>query len=100
MIDMSLLIYFIPYLYLFLCFVVHCWKQRTGPLIVPGGMVGAMIAGMSGAGITFFAMLVAMIPPPGTTQVLLHELKLGGGAVFLIGTGLVFYWRARTKVPR
>src|SRR5256714_1463951 len=27
LIDMSLLIYFIPYLYLFICFMVHCWKR-------------------------------------------------------------------------
>src|ERR1044072_4809679 len=97
MIDMSLLIYFVPYLYLFISFMVHCWKQRNGRLIIPGGRIGAVIAGMSGAGITLFAMVVAMFPPPGTTQPLLHELKLGGGAALLLGAGLAIYWRARRK---
>src|SRR6476646_8859867 len=32
LIDMSLLIDFIPYLYLFVCFVVHCWRRRGLPL--------------------------------------------------------------------
>jgi amino acid transporter len=100
LIDMSLLIYFVPYLYLFVCFMVHCWKRQGGPLIVPGGKAGALLAGISGFGITLFAMVVALFPPPGTAQVWLHELKLGGGAAFLVGAGLVIYWRARTKIPR
>src|SRR3954470_12677281 len=69
LIDMSLLIYFVPYLYLFICLIFHCWRQRGGTLIIPGGRLGAVVAGISGAGITLFAMVVAMVPPPGTTQV-------------------------------
>jgi glutamate:GABA antiporter len=100
LIDMSLLIYFVPYLYLFVCFVVHCWKRDRGTLVVPGGKAGALLAGISGFAITLFAMVVAMFPPPGTVEVWLHELKLGGGAVLLVGAGLVIYWRARAKIPR
>jgi len=100
LIDMSLLIYFVPYLYLFLCFMVHCWKRDRGPLLVPGGKAGVLLSGMSGFGITLFAMVVAMFPPPGTAEIWLHELKLGGGAILLLGAGLVIYWRARTKIPR
>lgn len=97
LIDMSLLIYFVPYLYLFICLMVHCWNQGGGALIIPGGLIGALVAGVSGASITLFAMVVAMFPPPGTTQVWLHELKLGGGAFLLLGAGLAIYWRARRK---
>src|SRR2546423_1322331 len=100
LIDMSLLIYFVPYLYLFVCFVVHCWKRDHGPLVVPGGKAGTLFAGVSGFAITLFAMVVAMFPPPGTAQIWLHELKLGGGAVLLLGAGLVIYWRARIKIRR
>ena len=100
LIDMSLLIYFVPYLYLFLCFMVHCWKRDRGPLVVPGGKAGVLLSGISGFGITLFAMIVAMFPPPGTAEIWLHELKLGGGAILLLGAGVVIYWRARTKIPR
>src|ERR1044072_8964126 len=81
LIDMSLLIYFVPYLYLFVSFMVHCWKQQGAINLVPGGKAGALIAGVSGFGITLFAMIVALFPPPGTANVWLHETKLGGGAV-------------------
>ncbi|MEY2520088.1 MAG: glutamate:GABA antiporter [Verrucomicrobiota bacterium] len=98
LLDMSLLIYFIPYLYLFLCFIVHCRRKRSGSderLIVPGGATGALIAGICGMAITIFAMLVAMIPPPGTPNVWIHEAKVAGGSLFLVLIGLFIYWRAR-----
>jgi amino acid transporter len=101
LIDMSLLIYFVPYLYLFACFVVHCWRpDRATALIIPGGRVGALVAGGCGFGITLFAMGLAMIPPPGTADTLIHEAKLGGGSLLLLGLGLVIYWRARVKHQR
>jgi glutamate:GABA antiporter len=101
LIDMSLLIYFVPYLYLFACFMVHCWKRHNSTaLIIPGGRVGVLVAGLSGFGITLFAMGLAMIPPPGTTDVLIHETKLGGGSLLLVGVGLVIYWRAQAKRRR
>jgi amino acid transporter len=100
LVDMSLLIYFVPYLYLFVCFMFHCWRERGANMIVPGGKAGAVVAGLCGFGITLFAMVVALFPPPGTTNIWLHETKLGGGALLLLGVGLAIYWRARRKNPR
>ena len=98
LIDMSLLIYFIPYLYLFLCFIAHCWKSE-GRLIVPGGKMGASVAGVCGIAITLFAMFVAMVPPAGTSDIWIHEAKVAGGSLFLVLAGLVIYWRAKGKQP-
>jgi len=100
LIDMSLLIYFIPYLYLFLCLMVHCRRRRGESeerLIVPGGATGAWIAGICGLSITLLAMIVAIIPPPGTANVWLYEAKVGGGSLFLVLIGLLIYWRAKRK---
>lgn len=98
LIDMSLLIYFIPYLYLFLCFMAHSWRrQGEAPLVIPGGRIGALVAGICGASITLFAMLVAMIPPPGTANIAIHEAKVAGGSLLLVLAGLVIYWRAKGK---
>lgn len=96
LIDMSLLIYFIPYLYLFLCFMVHCWRRPSGRiLVIPGGRFGALIAGLCGLSITLFAMLVAVIPPPGTAEIGIYEAKVGGGSLLLVLAGLVVYRRAK-----
>lgn len=99
LIDMSLLIYFIPYIYLFITFMVHCRRNRTHQsLLVPGGAIGALIAGLCGLAITLFAMIVALIPPPGTPQIWIHEAKLGGGSLLLLLLGLFIYWRQRQKL--
>jgi amino acid transporter len=96
LLDMSLLIYFIPYLYLFLCFMAHCWRSRElRSLLVPGGATGALIIGLCGLAITLFAMIVALIPPPGTSDILLHEAKVGGGSLLLVLLGWFIYWRAK-----
>lgn len=98
LLDMSLLIYFIPYIYLFICFMVHCHRnKREKSLLVPGGATGALIAGVSGLAITLLAMVVALIPPPGTSDIWIHELKLAGGSLFLVVVGLFIYWRAKRK---
>ncbi len=61
---MSLVIYFIPYPYLFVCFIVYCWRHKNQEaLIIPGGRTAALLAGACGVAITLFAMVVAMFPP-------------------------------------
>ncbi len=98
LLDMSLLIYFIPYIYLFVCFMVHCRRRRgDATLVAPGGATGALLIGLSGLSITLFAMVVAMVPPPGTADIWVHEAKLGGGSLLLVFIGLVVYRRARRK---
>jgi amino acid transporter len=100
LLDMSLLIYFIPYIYLFICFMVHCYGKRNDTserLLVPGGAAGARIIGLCGLAITLFAMVVAMIPPPGTSDIWLYEAKVAGGSLFLVLVGLIIYWRAKRK---
>ncbi len=100
LLDMSLLIYFIPYIYLFITFTVHCrkTKRESGErLVVPGGATRALVSGLGGLAITIFAMVVAMIPPPGTTDIWIHEAKLGGGSLLLVVVGLIIYSRAKGK---
>lgn len=100
LLDMSLLIYFIPYIYLFICFIVHCDRRRNDAserLLVPGGATGALVIGLCGLAITLFAMVVATIPPPGTYDIWTHEAKVGGGSLFLVLVGLIIYWRAKRK---
>jgi amino acid transporter len=100
LLDMSLLIYFVPYIYLFICFMVHCRRRRTDAdeaLLVPGGANGALIIGLCGLSITLFAMVVAMIPPPGTSDPWLLETKVGGGSLLLVLIGLFIYWRAKRR---
>ena len=96
--DTQLLIYFIPYCYLFISFLLH--RRTAAPpetVRVPGGRAGAWLVGMSGLLVTLFAMFVAMVPPSGDEQPLLFELKVVGGALAFVGIGGVVYWMANRR---
>jgi amino acid transporter len=93
--DTQLLVYFIPYVYLFIAFLLH--RRTAAPadtIRVPGGAPGAWLVGLSGLFVTLFAMGVAMVPP-GDTDPWLFELKVIGGALAMVGLGGVVYWRGR-----
>ena len=93
--DTQLLIYFIPYVYLFISFLLHRRTPAAPETVrVPGGPAAAWMVGVSGLLVTLFAMGVAMVPPGGETNPLLFEAKVVGGALGFILLGGVVYWRA------
>jgi amino acid transporter len=101
LLDTQLLIYFIPYIYLFVTFLIHRRRRAGGDGVVevPGGAAGALLVGLSGLAITLFAMIVAMIPPPDTPDWWAFELKVVGGAGSFVLLGGIIYWRARRRRP-
>jgi amino acid transporter len=98
LLDTQLLIYFIPYCYLFISFLLHRRTEAPPDTVrVPGGSIGAWVVGLSGLLVTLFAMVVAMIPPSGDEQPLLFEMKVVGGALAFVGIGGIVYWMANRK---
>lgn len=101
LLDTQLLIYFIPYVYLFLCFLVNRRRPVSGGDVIraPGGSVGGWSIGIAGLLVTLFAMGVAMVPAGGTSP-LGFELKVVGGALAFVALGEVIYWRGRRRPDR
>ncbi len=99
LLDTQLLIYFIPYLYLFTVFLIHRRRGKADneAILAPGGTVGAWVIGLSGAALTLFAMVVATIPPEASTEPWLFRLKVIGGAAGFIIVGGLIYLRAKLK---
>jgi amino acid transporter len=104
LLDTMLLIYFIPYLYLFLCYLIVRLQE---PLPDSGswrrGKATAVLIGASGFLLTVLAMIVASIPPSDTAQPWLFRVKVIGGAALFVVLGGVVYWRARLiagRLPR
>jgi len=99
LLDTQILIYFIPYLYLFVVFLIH--RQRSADasevVLAPGGSIGAWLAGLSGTIVTLFAIIIATIPPPDMGNSQLFRLKVIGGALGFILIGGLIYWCARLK---
>jgi len=94
LLDTTLLLYFIPFVYLFVAFLV---LRLRGDEAVRGTWRAALIS-VFGAGVTVFAMVIATIPPTGTTHPVLFFVKVVGGAGAFLVFGGALYWRARRRV--
>lgn len=102
LLDTQLLIYFIPYIYLFVCVLVL--GRRDAATRAGGGETGHPVArastpwfAASGLLVTVMAMIVAMIPPADGTSKLLFEAKVVGGAAMFIAIGGIIYRRGHRR---
>jgi glutamate:GABA antiporter len=102
MVNLTILIYFLPYLYLFAAFIRLRSIDRTMPadentVMLPGGSLGAWLIAGCGLFATLIAMGLVFVPPTGTENVLNYEVNLIGQAALLIGVGLALYVAARRR---
>ena len=97
--DTQTLIYFVPFIYLFLCFLLEPARAGGMASVVPGGAPAKAVLAAAGLFVTLFAMAVAVIPP-GAGATLVFELKVVGGALVFIGAGGYFYWIAARRATR
>jgi amino acid transporter len=97
MVNLTILVYFVPYLYLFAALVrlrvlgesngsdTNVWK-------VPGGTFGLWAAAISGFVATIISVLLVFVPPAGTENVVNYEANLIGQAAVVLGIGGTLYW--------
>jgi amino acid transporter len=101
LVDMSVILYFIPFLYMYAAVIKLAYRKDRAAghgVLVPGGKAGVWITGSLGFLITAGSMALACVPPGGVTSKPLFLAKLVLWTAIFIGIGLVLYWRgARTK---
>jgi amino acid transporter len=92
--DTMLLVYFIPYIYLFLCYLNDRLRHAEGAV---GGVERAKSAliGLAGLSLALLAMIIATVPPGGTSDPWLFRLKVIGGAGAFVVLGILIYLRGR-----
>jgi hypothetical protein len=96
LLDTMLLIYFIPYIYLFVCYLVVSLDQPVAePRPWRESRIATVITGSAGLLLTLGAMIVATIPPSDTPDPWMFRLKVIGGAALFVLIGGVVYWRGR-----
>ena len=96
LLDTMLLIYFIPYIYLFICYLVVSRHQpETEPRSLRDNRIITGITGVAGLLLTLGAMLVATIPPTDTPDPWMFRLKVIGGAALFVLLGGIVYLRGR-----
>jgi len=106
LIDAAIILYFIPFLYMFAAVI----QLRRRPdraaarppgshiILVPCGQAGVWICGALGFLVVLIGIAVSLIPPGDSASKLGFELKLLLGTLASILLGLILYWRgARSK---
>jgi amino acid transporter len=97
LLDTMLLVYFVPYIYLFVVYLKDGrGRERAGE---GGSRFRVWLTGLSGLGVAVFAMVVACIPPPETHDPWLFWIKVVGGALGFVLLGGLLYWRACRAEP-
>ena len=97
LLDMTIIIYFIPYIYMFLSLIAIRRRKTYESSIIPAGMTGVWLVGLTGIAVTLLSIFLAFVPPEGTENIVIYEAKLIGGTLIfiLIAAGLYYKnkWR-------
>jgi glutamate:GABA antiporter len=97
LVDLTIIIYFIPFLYMFAAAIkLANGKERstnTHAVLIPGGKLGVWFVGGVGFLVVLICMIVSAVPPGDSSNKVLFEVKLVIGTVAAILLGLILYWR-------
>jgi amino acid transporter len=105
MINLTILIYFVPYLYLFAAWLLLRRREPAGGgdttvFNIPGGYASVCFFAALGFLATLIAIGLVFVPPPDTESVLNYEANLVGQSVLLFVIGGAFYLAARRTRAR
>jgi amino acid transporter len=95
MVNLTILIYFVPYLYLFVALVrLRHDATPAGPdsRRLPGGRMGLWLVAGAGFLATAISLALLFVPPAGTENVINYEANLIGQAAIVLGAGVALYW--------
>ncbi len=102
MVNLTILVYFVPYLYLFVALVRLRGAARpddedAAVIRVPGGRVGLLAVAIAGFSATAISLALVFVPPAGTENVVNYEVNLIAQALLVLGTGGVLYGFSRRR---
>jgi glutamate:GABA antiporter len=98
MASMTVITYFIPYLFVFAA-MIKLQNEPAGPQVirVPGGKPVATLVAIVGFLTTTLTILLSLIPQSDEVNKPLAVLKVVGGSIVLIAVGAWIYWFGRRK---
>jgi amino acid transporter len=102
LVNITLIVYFLPYLYLFAAAITLRFREgiRPGMIPIPGGKAGTIVAAVLGFTATAVSILLAMLfPPAEVTNVFLFEAVVIGACLACFLSGAWLYARARRTHP-
>jgi amino acid transporter len=101
LINATLVVYFIPFLYMFAAVIklayVYDRKADTEAALIPGGKAGVWFAGVLGFVVTLISIILAFIPSKDVTNKVSYEVQLIAGTIGAVALGFVLYWNGARK---
>jgi amino acid transporter len=101
MVNLTILVYFVPYLYLFAAWIRLRSTERMAAaadvITLPGGLAGVWLIATVGFAATLISIGLLFVPPPDTENLLNFEANLIGQSLLLFVVGLIFYAVARRR---
>lgn len=102
LVNITLIVYFLPYLYLFAAAIVLRYREglRPGIIPIPGGKPGTIVAAALGFTATLISIVLALLFPAAEVKnVLLFEAVVIGACLACFLSGAWLYARARRARP-
>jgi amino acid transporter len=99
LVNMTILVYFVPYLYLFLSLAWLRAKRTTADeeIHVPGGQTGLALVAGTGLFATLISLLLVFVPPGGTANAINYEVNVVGQTLAIVACGLAVFWWSRRR---
>jgi len=98
LVSMSIISYFMPYLFTFAS-VLRMQRTPAGPDVIrpPGGRITATILASVGFAVTLVSMLLACVPDAAEPNKPLAVLKVVGSMVLLVAIGQIVYMHGQRQ---
>ena len=100
LVSMSVISYTLPFVFLFLAYLLVRGEAAAGVWVAPGGARGRRIIALVGLAVTSSAIACTLVPSPDATDKLAAVLKLVIASAVLIVMGVVIYLQASRRLAR
>ncbi len=103
LLDMSIILYFIPFMYMFASMVVHMNRDTGGSGIITlfrKSKTAVWLVVVLGFGTTLVSTIISAVPTRDIENKVLFVTKVVGGTALLIGVGLVVFFIERRQRER
>jgi amino acid transporter len=99
LVSMSIITYFVPYLFLFAAMIKLQAEPAAPDVIrVPGGKPVALLAAGVGFTTTLLTIALSLVPGPEETNKVLATVKVVGLTGLLLAMGALIYWLGKRRV--
>jgi glutamate:GABA antiporter len=101
LINVAVILYFIPYMYMFAALIVVQKETVDRDVIrVPGGRAGAYVAGTVGILVTAVSIVLSFLPAREVDNQLLFVAKIVGSVAVILGLGITVFLFNRRRNER